>query len=126
MIAAAVGSTGLAVAETLPQEFTVGDQALHKLLGAGAQTVRLWPGEAPDEVRPNGEKKVVPNVRKNCLLSVQRVTVPTMTLSFPPNHAKPAARVVICLGGGDGGLGIESEAAEITNGPTPAASSARC
>lgn len=124
MIAAAVGSTGLAVAETLPQEFTVGDQALHKLLGAGAQTVRLWPGEAPDEVRPIGEEKVVPTVRKNCLSSVQRVTVPTITLSFPPNHACGLRHDLSRRR--RRWLGIESEAAEITNGPTPAASSARC
>jgi len=64
-------------------------------------------------VRPIGEGEVVPTVRKNGLLSVQRVTVPTMTLSFPPNHAKLAACVVICPGGGYDGLGIESEAAEI-------------
>jgi len=90
-----------------------GDQALQKLLGEKAHTVLLWPDKAPDEPRPIGEETVTPSEKKEKTLFVRNVTQPTITILAPVGATNATPAVVICPGGGYGGLGIETEGADI-------------
>lgn len=88
------------------------DAALAKLLGPSARIVRLWPADAPDEIRPIGDEAVVVSERKTSLFA-EKVTQPSLVICPPPNLKSPAPIVVVCPGGGYGSLGIESEGADI-------------
>jgi acetyl esterase/lipase len=90
-----------------------GDQALQKLLGPRARTVRLWPDKAPDEPRPVDQEKVWPLEKKFNTLFVTNVTQPSITILGLEKAGPPTPAVVACPGGGYGSLGIELDGAEI-------------
>lgn len=109
LLIATIGNLAAITKAAEPPAPTVGDLTIQKLLGPRAKTVALWPDKAPDEPRPIGDETVKPALRKEGVVIVTNVSQPSMTLVPPENATGPTPAVVVCPGGGYGGLGIESE-----------------
>lgn len=120
---AAAGFAADALTEVATDSLTPAEAALHKLLNGNAKTVRLWPSKAPDETKPIAAEAVGPIEKKENTLAANNVSEPSIVVARP-NQGRPAngaglgangptAAMLICPGGGYGGLGIETNGSEI-------------
>lgn len=80
------------------------------------QTIRLWKGVAPGSEKFTGQEEIVERGdEKQSNLWVTGVSEPTLTAVPATTKAPAQTAVVICPGGGYGGLSYEKEGAEIAN-----------
>lgn len=83
-----------------------GSSALH------AQTVlNLYNGEIPGSIKAQYEENR--EVAKDSAIFVSRVSNPTLTVFLPSGKLAPTAAVIICPGGGYGGLSMTHEGTEV-------------
>jgi acetyl esterase/lipase len=90
-------------------------------LAQPAEVIRLWPGEAPDEVPGIGAEyvrmspvlDVTQVVVTESTRMITNVTVPTVELHRPPKEIDTGVCVVICPGGGYWNLYWELEGEEV-------------
>lgn len=105
-----------AVADELsPAELTPGELEIRKHLPAeefDLTTLRLWPGEAPDEPHPYPDELVSQADRGP---QIRSVSLPSITIARPKSAIGPTCAVVVCPGGGYGGLGITEGGVDIIN-----------
>ena len=73
-------------------------------------TIRLWPGQAPDEPRPIPAESVKEGRRG---MRIENVTQPAIIVARPKNLTEPAPAIFVCPGGGYGSLGIEEGGVDI-------------
>ncbi len=77
-------------------------------------TIKLWDGVAPGSEEFTGEE--ISEERGDGQLSnlwITGVSEPTLTINVPPTQKRSGAGIVICPGGGYGGLAFEKEGAEV-------------
>ncbi|MBM4090312.1 MAG: alpha/beta hydrolase [Planctomycetes bacterium] len=87
------------------------------------QVVELWPGEAPDEISPRGEEKIVMSPaldRKQTEVTVStrmitNVSRPSLTIRRPPKEADTGTAMLICPGGGYWNLYWQVEGEEVAD-----------
>jgi acetyl esterase/lipase len=94
-------------------DLTPGESEVRKLLPADEfefTTLRLWPDKAPDEPRPLGPETVVEGKRSPMITSV---TQPSITVARPKGPTQPLPAVIVCPGGGYGGLSVAEGGADI-------------
>jgi len=91
---------------------TPGEAAVRKHFSADEYeitTIRLWPGDPPDEPRRLPEEEVAQGRRSS---NVQHVTQPSITVARPKRlTASPA--VMVCPGGGYGSVGIDTGGVDV-------------
>ncbi|QDU25177.1 Acetylxylan esterase precursor [Anatilimnocola aggregata] len=72
---------------------------LKKILGAGTpEPIRLWEGEPPKFLKDGPAEEVDDHGR------IKLVTVPTISVYLPPAEKRTGQAIVVCAGGGYGGL----------------------
>ncbi|MEM8946431.1 MAG: alpha/beta hydrolase [Planctomycetota bacterium] len=89
----------------------VGVAFAHQLqsMATEASVIPLWPGIAPGSEDYTGKERFdsrAPAVGNGWLTGVSK---PTLTVYLPPEDARVGTAVVVCPGGGYGGLSIEKE-----------------
>jgi acetyl esterase/lipase len=85
----------------------------HLPLFAGAQTLNVWPGKAPNETGQFGPEKNIDPPGKSKVQRITNVTRPTITLYRPAKDRDTGAAVVICPGGGYNILAWDLEGEEV-------------
>ena len=95
IVSMAIAGAGAVDCSAEDTTMTVGDQTIRDLLGEGAVTVRLWPGEAPDGSGTIGAEVVNKPDEKRKVLTITNVTQPTITLIPPAKSAAPTAAVLV-------------------------------
>ncbi len=82
-----------------PAQLTPSEMALQKILGAGTpDPLPLWPGRPP-QFMENATPEVVTEEAR-----LRNVSVPTISLYLPPPEKRTGLAVIVCAGGGYGGL----------------------
>jgi acetyl esterase/lipase len=102
-------------ADPIGDELTPGEQAVRKQFSPDAArltTIRLWPGDVPDEPRPLGEETVTTGQRHGGL-RIGVVTQPSVTIVQPRSFASVTPAVLVCPGGGYGSLGVDSGGTDV-------------
>jgi acetyl esterase/lipase len=108
----AIASGGEGVAR---DELTVGEVEVRTHLPSDAfdvTTLRLWPDKAPDEVRPIGDEAVLDGERSR---RITNVTQPSITVARPKECTDATPVVIVCPGGGYGGLSVTDGGVDIIN-----------
>jgi acetyl esterase/lipase len=114
----ALGTLSLGAAEGGGEEsskLTAGEAEVRRHLSAEefeVITIRLWPGEPPDEPRPIPGESAEKGARGMHILNV---TQPSITVARPKNLPAPAPAVLVCPGGGYGSVGIDSGGVDVMN-----------
>jgi acetyl esterase/lipase len=92
--------------EPAAMELTPGEREIHKHLPGDdfeLTMIRLWPDEAPDELRRWPEEVVAEGKRAS---QIRFVTQPSITVARPKDADEPTPVLIVCPGGGYGGLGV--------------------
>jgi acetyl esterase/lipase len=100
-------------ADLPPADLTPGESEVRKLLPAGefeVTTLRLWPDQAPDEPRPLPDESVAESKRSPM---IRNVTQPSITVARPKGTSGPSPAILVCPGGGYGGLSLAEGGADI-------------
>lgn len=105
---AALRAADPAVAELTPGELEVRQQFPKDTVRF--TTIRLWPGEVPDEPRPIPTESVGKSQRSSI---IQSVIQPSITVVQPKNATAATPAVLVCPGGGYGSLGIQVGGADV-------------
>jgi len=93
---------------------SLGDQRLRQILGRECPVVSVWPnGTGPDETLPSGPEVVTASSRGGKALNIRNVTKPSLTIVQPPREKDTGWAVIVCPGGGYGGLAAEHEGTKI-------------
>ncbi len=95
------------------EELTVGEVEVRKHLPSDVfdvTTLRLWPNNAPDEVRPIADEAVLDGARSRRITNVSR---PSITVAHPKGCTEATPVVIVCPGGGYGGLSITDGGVDI-------------
>jgi len=102
-------------------ELTEADQKLRLILGSDCPVIPVWPdGTGPDEQKPIEIETATARSRGGKALNIRNVTRPTLTVVSPLeksklpgeiNHSRRA--VIVCPGGGYGGLAAEHEGTRV-------------
>lgn len=93
---------------------TLGDQRLGQILGRDFPIVPIWPDNAgPDETLEPGPEEVAAKSRGGNALNIGRVTRPTLTIVRPPETKTDGRTIIVCPGGGYGGLAAEHEGTKV-------------
>ncbi len=99
-------------ADVPPAEMTVGEREFCRLVGRECRVIRLWPpGQVPDEPRVLEEESVATEYverGRTGLLRIQNVSDPAMIVVAPMGSHSTGRALVLCPGGGYGGLASES------------------
>ena len=96
-------------------EWTVGEVEVCKHLSADEfelTTIHLWPGAAPDEPRPLPEELVADIERGR---QIRNVTRPSITVARPKGLNEPLPALIVCPGGGYGGVGVDVGGVDVIN-----------
>ncbi len=107
------------LAATLPEvdptgSQTLGDARLRQIVGHDAPLIPLWPpGQAPDETLTAASEKVTHRSRGGQALNITNVTRPTLTLVKTDDLPSSCPAVIVCPGGGYGGLAAEHEGTRV-------------
>ncbi len=99
-------------------EKTLGDHRLIQILGRDCPQFRLWPnGTGPDESRQDSGEIATAKSRGGNALNIRDVVTPTITIVRPlmPSDESPTGglSMIVCPGGGYGGLAAEHEGATV-------------
>ena len=94
-------------------DLTVGEKFIHEKLGDRVRTVRLWPGEPPDEVGDIGEEKLNLPEKEGGVVRLANVTRPSLTVCRPKGAEGDTPAVLVCPGGGYHILALDLEGTEI-------------
>ncbi len=82
-----------------PAQLTSGESAHQQLLGTNTPApVALWPGRPPRFVENAGPEVVTDEAR------IRNVSVPTISVYLPPPEKRTGMALIVCAGGGYGGL----------------------
>src|SRR6476620_1824823 len=76
---------------------------------AEPQVIKLWPGQAPGEVKDIGPEKYLDKKNPNDVKRLTNVSEPTITLYMPPKEMANGTAVIVAPGGGYSILAIEHE-----------------
>jgi len=78
---------------------TPSEEALRKILGEGTPVpIPLWPGQPPKFLAIAAPESVDEHAR------IKSVSVPTMSVYLPPADKRTGTAIIVCAGGGYGGL----------------------
>ncbi len=96
-------------------EPTIGDQRLKQLLMPVDSTlVQVWPnGRGPDETLEAGDETVTQKSRGGTAWNITRVTTPTLTVVRAPQDEATGMAIIVCPGGGYGGLAADHEGTRV-------------
>ena len=95
----------LSAVPTLATELTVGEQQFCEAVGRDCPVIRLWPdGKVPDEPKAIRDETFQTTHRDRRVLLIQNVTSPSLTIVAPPTDKRNGVALVLCPGGGYGGL----------------------
>src|SRR5690349_11172798 len=75
--------------------------------GPAAQTMDLWPGEAPGDPEKGAIGEEQSKTKDGQVTSVTNVTKPTLTVSRPEKGKDTGVAIVVCPGGGYNNLAWE-------------------
>lgn len=90
-------------------ELTAGELAFQQALGRACPVVPLWPaGAVPDEAKPLSAEFVRPDRSRPDTIMVHNVSQPSLSIVSPPADKNTGVAIVLCPGGGYGGLAIET------------------
>ena len=87
--------------------------AVSAAFGAAPTIVPIWPGGTPGAKGTAADEVVVQRGSGIPDRSIQNVHVPTLEVCLPPAEQRTGAAVVVCPGGGYGGLAYDKEGVEI-------------
>ena len=83
------------------------------LIAEDEETIRLWPGQAPDEPAGITEKKAAPETGSDGVIRIPYVDAPEL-IRFPaPANKATGTAMIVCPGGGYGKLAWNKEGTEI-------------
>jgi len=78
---------------------TPSEEALRRELGEGTpEPIPLWTGQPPRFLTNAPPESVVENAR------IRNISVPTMSVYLPPKDKRTGMAIIVCAGGGYGGL----------------------
>lgn len=93
---------------------TRGDQRLKQILDRDALVVPVWPaGIGPDELLESAAEIVTAKSRGGTALNITGVKNPSLTISRPTGHTVSGKAMIVCPGGGYGGLAAEHEGTRV-------------
>ena len=75
-------------------------------------TIRLWPGQPPDELHAMRSETVVEGRRGS---RIESVSQPSITVARPKNLTAAAPAILVCPGGGYGSVGVSEGGVDIIN-----------
>lgn len=89
-------------------ELTPGESAFQQALGRECPVVALWPtGAIPDEEESLGAEHVGLDRGRPGTMMIRNVSQPSLTIARPTTEPSTGAAILLCPGGGYGGLAIE-------------------
>ncbi len=87
------------IASAFGAVLTPGEETLRKVLGQGTpEPIPLWPGQPPRFLTNAPPESVDEHAR------IKNVSVPTLSVYLPPKEKRTGMALVVCAGGGYGGL----------------------
>lgn len=93
---------------------TLGDQRLVQILGRDCPVVPVWPeGIGPDESLDPAAEEVAAKSRGGTALNIRGVSRPTLTIVRPTEPKATGRAIIVCPGGGYGGLAAEHEGTKV-------------
>jgi acetyl esterase/lipase len=98
-----------------PPALTPGEAEVRKHLSAEEfeiTTIRLWPGQPPDEVHAMRDELVIEGRRGS---RIEMVSQPSITVARPKSLKEAAPAILVCPGGGYGSVGISEGGVDIIN-----------
>lgn len=75
-------------------------------------TIRLWPGQPPDESHLLRDESVIEGRRGS---RIETVSQPSITVARPKNLTAAAPAILVCPGGGYGSVGVSEGGVDIIN-----------
>ena len=93
---------------------TLGDQRLRQILGRDCPVIPLWGKNlGPDDKELSGDEVVTARSRGGNALNIRNVSRPTITVVQPKKFKTTKRAVIVCPGGGYGGLAAEHEGVKV-------------
>lgn len=113
--ALAIGAAHAADVTDLPaDQWSPGERVVREKLAkddVDVTTLRVWPGDAPDEPRPLKDEVVEDAERGGVRITM--VTRPSITIARPRGSDTPTPAVIVCPGGGYGSLGVDNGGVDV-------------
>jgi acetyl esterase/lipase len=98
----------------IPEGMTEGDWHLRQILGKDWPILSVWPGgTGPDETRAETPESVTQRSRGGRAINIRDVNRPSLTVITPDEGKGNGRCVIVCPGGGYGGLAAEHEGTKI-------------